>query len=313
MYDTHMFRTAVAVSAMAAMVAPAFAMEWMTDFETAKEKAVAENKPLLVDFTGSDWCYYCKVLSEKVLSTPEFAAYAENKFIPVELDFPSSKPIDPKQLERNKAVSGRYDIQGFPTVLVLSPQGDILGGFVGGADSMARVQPALDEALENLKLLEAAKAATGLERAKAFAKLYSALPDEMKEKAGDYKKEIKENDKDNATGFADVIAAEEEMRALTMEILSAKDYASVLSLIDRKLPDAMPANKPKLMLLKSSCMTMLAETEEDVLKAKQTALEAVGLIPDAKEAEELRAEVENQYADTAALLEMAKKARSRRR
>ncbi len=313
MYDTHMLRTAVAVSAMAAMVAPAFAMEWMTDFETAKEKAVAENKPLLVDFTGSDWCYFCKVLSEKVLSKPEFAAYAENKFIPVELDFPSSKSIDPKQLERNKAVSKRYGIQGFPTVLVLSPQGDILGGFVGGADSLARVQPALDGALENLKLLEAAKAATGLERAKAFAKLYSALPDEMKEKAGDYKKEIKENDKDNVTGFSDVIAAEEEMRALTVEILRAGDYASVLSLIDRKLPNVMPANKPKLMYIKSRCMTMLAETEEDVLKAKQTALDAAALIPDAKEAEELRAEVENQYADTAALLEMAKKARSRRR
>lgn len=313
MYDTGMFRIAVAMSAMAAMLAPAFAMEWMTDFDTAKEKAVAENKPLLVDFTGSDWCYYCKVLSEKVLDTPEFAAYAETKFIPVELDFPHSKPVDPKQQERNMEVSRRYDISGFPTVLVLSPQGDILGGFVGGADSLARVQPALDTAVENFKLLEAAKSAAGLERAKAFAKLYSSLPDAVKTKAEAYKKEIVDNDKENVTGLLDVFAAEKEMREIAKELQNAENYDSLISMIDQKLPNVMPANKPQLMLVKSHCMVLLAETEEDIRKAKQMALEAAALIPDAQGAEELRSHVEQQYADTSALLEMAKNARSQRR
>lgn len=308
-----MFRIAVAMSAMVAMVAPAFAMEWMTDFDAAKEKAVAENKPLLVDFTGSDWCYYCKVLSEKVLSTPEFAAYAESKFIPVELDFPRTKPADPKQQERNMELSRQYGIAGFPTVLVLSPQGDVLGGFVGGADSLARVQPALDAALENLKLLESAKAASGSERAKAFAKLFSALPDGIKAKAEDYKKEIVENDKDNVTGLLDVFAAEDEMRAVAAELQNAKSYDDLIALIDQKLSNVMPANKAQLMLIKSHCMVMLSETKEDILKAKQMALEAIALIPDAQEAEKLRSHLEKQYADTAALLEMAKKARSQRR
>lgn len=296
---------------MVAMVAPAFAMEWMTDFDAAKAKAVAENKPLLVDFTGSDWCYYCKLLSEKVFNTPEFAAYAEGKFIPVELDFPRSKPMDPQQKERNMALSNQYHVNGFPTVLVLTPQGDVLGGFVGGADSLSKVQPSLDKALENAKLLETAKAATGVDRAKAFAKLYAELPDNLKKQAEVYKKEILDNDKDDVTGFRDALAAEQEMQALALEFRRAKDVASIISLIDEKLPNVKPANKMQLMLIKSHCMVMLSETEEDILKAKQTALDAAALASDAQESEKLRSVIEKEYADPAAVLEQVRAARNK--
>ena len=66
----------------AALVAPATAAEgWMTDFPAAQKKAQAENKLVLVDFTGSDWCRPCIELQRNVLDTPEFRQYAEDKFV----------------------------------------------------------------------------------------------------------------------------------------------------------------------------------------------------------------------------------------
>ena len=57
-----------------AMVAPSFAAEWLTELPAAQAKAAAENKAILVDFTGSDWCGWCIRLRKNVFDTPEFAS-----------------------------------------------------------------------------------------------------------------------------------------------------------------------------------------------------------------------------------------------
>ena len=64
---------------------------WMTDFEAAKTKAAKENKYLLVDFTGSDWCIWCTRLNSEVFSTKSFQTEAPKQFVLVELDFPRDK------------------------------------------------------------------------------------------------------------------------------------------------------------------------------------------------------------------------------
>ncbi len=38
---------------------------WLTDFASAKQQAANENKKMLLDFTGSDWCYFCKRLQRR--------------------------------------------------------------------------------------------------------------------------------------------------------------------------------------------------------------------------------------------------------
>ena len=96
---------------------------WLTNFEDAKKQASLENKSLLVDFTGSDWCGYCIKLKEEVFDKKEFADFAKDKFILVELDFPSKKKQDPAIKAQNAELGKKYRIQGYPTILLMDAKG----------------------------------------------------------------------------------------------------------------------------------------------------------------------------------------------
>lgn len=102
---------------------------WLTDFETAKAQARSENKLLLLNFTGSDWCPPCMMLEKEVFSKPEFAEYAAKRLVLLELDFPRRKELPPEQLAANTKLAQTYGIEGFPTVIVLDPNAKPLGKF----------------------------------------------------------------------------------------------------------------------------------------------------------------------------------------
>lgn len=97
--------------------------KWETDFELAKQRAKDENKDILVDFTGSDWCGWCIKLKKEVFDKPEFQEYAAKKLIMVELDFPRKKQLPEKEKEQNQKLAEKYDIQGYPTILLLNSKG----------------------------------------------------------------------------------------------------------------------------------------------------------------------------------------------
>ena len=105
---------ALMIAALPALAGP----KWYTDLDEAKAVAAKENKPLLVDFTGSDWCGYCIKLHAEVFDKPEFEAFAKN-YVLVELDFPSKKPQPPEEKAKNKATQAKFGVSGFPTVLLL--------------------------------------------------------------------------------------------------------------------------------------------------------------------------------------------------
>ena len=94
---------------------------WMTDFEAAKAKAAEEGKDLLVDFSGSDWCYWCKRLSSEVFSKQGFIDSAGEHFVFVKIDFPSDKSKQSSELRaQNERLQRRFRIQGFPTVILMT-------------------------------------------------------------------------------------------------------------------------------------------------------------------------------------------------
>jgi protein disulfide-isomerase len=99
---------------------------WMTDFKAAQAKAKAENKPLLLDFTGSDWCGWCIRLDEEVFSQAAFREYAAAELVLVEIDFPRRTDQPAKLKAQNEALAQKYGIRGFPTILVLSPEGELI-------------------------------------------------------------------------------------------------------------------------------------------------------------------------------------------
>lgn len=100
---------------------------WMTDFEAARVKAKAENKHLLLDFTGSDWCGWCMKLDKEVFSTPEFKAFADANLILVKLDFPRRKPQSDAVKAQNQKLQVKYGVEGYPTLVILDPDGKEVG------------------------------------------------------------------------------------------------------------------------------------------------------------------------------------------
>jgi protein disulfide-isomerase len=107
------------------MAAQALAADgtWLTDLPKAQEKAKAEKKMVLVDFTGSDWCPPCKALHKNILSSPEFLSYAKDNLVLVEIDFPNSKPQSDELKKANKELAKKHAIKAYPTVIVFDSNG----------------------------------------------------------------------------------------------------------------------------------------------------------------------------------------------
>jgi protein disulfide-isomerase len=100
---------------------------WETNYDKAVEKAKADGKYLLLDFSGSDWCGWCIRLDKEVFRKKAFKSYAEGKLELVLLDFPNRKKQTKQEKERNAALAQKFGVQGFPTVLLLSPDEKLVG------------------------------------------------------------------------------------------------------------------------------------------------------------------------------------------
>lgn len=129
---------------VAALTASAFATTpegWSDDLDKAMQKAKAEKKSVLVEFTGSDWCPPCIAMRKNVFTKKEFVDAASKKFILVELDFPKGN----KELsDKNQPLAEKYKIEGFPTVILLDSEGKEFTRFY------ASEHPTLDGFLKHL-------------------------------------------------------------------------------------------------------------------------------------------------------------------
>lgn len=109
--------------------------KWLTNFKEAQKLAAKEKKPMLVNFTGSDWCGWCIKLHQEVFSKDDFKVWAKQKVVLVELDYPSEKVKQSKEIKnQNSALLEQYDIEGLPTVLFLDEKGNKLAesGYLAG-------------------------------------------------------------------------------------------------------------------------------------------------------------------------------------
>ena len=111
------------VQAVATEAAP----EWQTDFKKASEAAKESGKYMLLNFSGSDWCGWCIKLDNEVFSKAEFKTYAAQDLVLVMLDFPRRKPQSDELKKQNRELMEKYGVRGFPTIIVLSPTGELAG------------------------------------------------------------------------------------------------------------------------------------------------------------------------------------------
>ena len=110
------------------------ALNWENNLDQAIQQAKKENKAVLVNFTGSDWCIWCKRLSSEVFQQKAFEDYADENLVLVMLDFPKDKPQSAETQSYNQNLAQKYGIQGFPTILIFDSQGKLAGqtGYLPG-------------------------------------------------------------------------------------------------------------------------------------------------------------------------------------
>lgn len=112
---------------------------WLNDYKKAQQEATATHKFLLLDFTGSDWCGWCRKFAKEIWSQPQFKDYARENLVLLEVDFPRSKPQSVELRKQNQELAQQYEVQGFPTIVVLNGNGQKIwqydGYFPGGPDA----------------------------------------------------------------------------------------------------------------------------------------------------------------------------------
>lgn len=96
---------------------------WTDNYTKAVAQAKTENKKVLLDFTGSDWCGWCKKIDAEVFDTPQFKEYAAKNLVLVKVDFPRSVPQTDEVKAQNKKLQAKYKATGFPTLVLVSAEG----------------------------------------------------------------------------------------------------------------------------------------------------------------------------------------------
>jgi thioredoxin-related protein len=125
----------LAVAAVAILLTPAFSSGWGDDYKEALAAASKENKKVLLDFTGSDWCGWCIKLKRETFDQPAFKEFADKNLVLMEIDFPQGKTLSPEVKKQNAALQEQYQVQGFPTLVLLDPQGKVIkqqSGYIPG-------------------------------------------------------------------------------------------------------------------------------------------------------------------------------------
>lgn len=109
------------------LAAAATAADWTVGWSTATTQATQTHRPILLDFTGSDWCSWCQRLGREVFDTPAFATWAAQHVVLQTVDFPQGTALPPAQARENAQLAERYHVEGFPTIVLVDAAGTELG------------------------------------------------------------------------------------------------------------------------------------------------------------------------------------------
>ncbi|AZQ64652.1 thioredoxin family protein [Flammeovirga pectinis] len=110
---------------------------WLNDAHKASLLMEKNNAPLIINFTGSDWCGWCKKIKAEIFDTAEFKAWVkENKVVLLELDFPRTIQQSDLLKAQNQSLAQQFQVKGYPTIFVIKGKEVIQTGYVkGGPES----------------------------------------------------------------------------------------------------------------------------------------------------------------------------------
>lgn len=108
--------------------------EWTMDLEAAQKIAEKKELPLMLNFTGSDWCGWCKLMDKQVFSHDAWKTFAAKNAMLVTIDFPSDKSKVPEKFQdRNQQLQQALGVRGYPTFVVLDSDGQTILGKLGAS------------------------------------------------------------------------------------------------------------------------------------------------------------------------------------
>lgn len=127
------------------IAAVAHAAGWTEDYASALAKAKKEHKLLLLNFTGSDWCPWCKKFDAEIFATKKFEDFAAEKLVLVTLDYPREHALSKEVVDQNAALQKKYNVEGFPTIIVLDSDEKVVlkqeGFMEGGPEAFLALFP----------------------------------------------------------------------------------------------------------------------------------------------------------------------------
>jgi thioredoxin-related protein len=100
---------------------------WLTSFEEAKKVAAEKKLPILMDFSGSDWCIWCQRLDSEVFAQEAFKDYAKDSLVLFMADFPMRAKQAEELKTQNRKLQSTYRVAGYPTVVLLNAAGEEIG------------------------------------------------------------------------------------------------------------------------------------------------------------------------------------------
>ncbi|MGB2403418.1 MAG: thioredoxin family protein [Akkermansiaceae bacterium] len=245
--------------------------EWMTNFKEAQLKADAENKDILVNFTGSDWCGWCIKLVDEVFKHEGFKQGVADKFVLVEIDFPRDKTkLDQATQKQNEMLQEKYSIQGFPTILLLDSEGlpyAQTGYQAGGPEkylthlgSLITIKNQRDAALK------AAEELQGVAKAKTLVDALKLVPEDQLNHYGNISKQIATLDPNDESGF---VARQKLKQAIvTLE----KDYTAAfragktdeaIAMVDKFIVEFQVTGEKKQSMLSMKINPLLSSQQFD--------------------------------------------------
>jgi thioredoxin-related protein len=211
---------------------------WVTDFEAAKAKAKADNKRLLVDFTGSDWCGWCIKLRGEVFEKDAFKNEAPKQFVLVEIDFPNDKSkLTDEVKKQNEKLGKEYKIQGYPSILLMDAEGKVIAhtgyrpdGPEKYVEHLADLTKTWDSILQWKAELEKIQ---GFDRVKLLDQIVEGY-DKLNNQADDllaWSKEIVTLDPDNKSGLKVKYALRVPMIE-SAALMENKKFAEAIAILD---------------------------------------------------------------------------------
>lgn len=267
---------------------------WMTDFKKATELAQKENKDLLVNFTGSDWCHWCKQLKAEVFGKEKFVEEARTKFILVEIDFPDQIEQSEELIEQNDALSVTYEIEGYPTIMLLDSLGRAYaktGYMEGGAQNYLEHLSTLQTVKAKRDMLfDKAEMLSGKEHAEVLDMALTLMAENGIDFGySDVIEKILSIDEEINCGFKEKYKSfylKQEVKKILFSAEKTKDYKKASEQFDQLIQSAAidPEIAQRFYLVEVKYLIDYSERDDLIKASLQRAYDAA---PDSEQAEEI--------------------------